>query len=313
MKVLVVGALTIDYIDFYGKYREETLGGGAFYSSVAARKLGARVTLLTTIGRDFNQKYLDFIKSMGIEVYPFESEGTVKFLNYLIRPGLRKQEVLSTTNKKITEIPFDLKEFEIIHVTPVLGEVDDVLAEYILKNNFCGKMSIEIQGFVREDRVGSLRNKFWNSSEKWLKNAFSLHLSKEELLFAVRRRIQELIKSESNDGANYVALTMASYGSFVFSKNERHFIPIPRELIFENDVGCGDIYSMVFSIMVAQERELIDAGLEATAMAVLRARYKKISEFFDDDLNIDSVKRRLKEYQVQYGLSQVDKKCPETK
>jgi sugar/nucleoside kinase (ribokinase family) len=307
LRILVVGALTVDYIDFYGKYREEMLGGGAFYSSIAARKLGARVTLLTTVGRDFNQKYLDFIKSTGTEVHLLKDENTVKFLNYLIRPGLRKQEVLSTTTKKIAEIPFDLKEFEIIHITPVLGEVDDALAEYILKNNFDGKTSIEIQGFVREDKVGSLKNKFWNSSEKWLKNAFTLHLSKEELLFAVRRIIQELIKSEKNEGANYVALTMASYGSFVFSKNERHFIPIPRELIFENDVGCGDIYSMVFSLMVAQGKELIDAGLEATAMAVLRAKYKKISEFFNNDLDIDETKKRLREYQIHYGLSQVSK------
>ncbi|MEM0171181.1 MAG: PfkB family carbohydrate kinase [Thermoproteota archaeon] len=307
MRVLAIGALTIDYIDFYGKYREEMLGGGAFYSAIAARKLGAKVTLLTTVGRDFNQKYLDLIESTGTEVYLLKDEGTVKFLNYLIRPGLRKQEVLSTTTKKIMEIPFDLKEFEIIHITPVLGEIDDVLVEYILKNNFKGKISIEVQGFVREDKVGPLRNIFWDSSEKWLKSAFSLHLSKEELLFAVKRRIQELIKSENNEGANYVALTMASYGSFVFSKNERHFIPIPRELIFENDVGCGDIYSMVFSLKIVQGKELIDAGLEATATAVLRAKCRQINEFLDDDLSIDTIKRRLKEHQTYYGLSHINK------
>lgn len=307
MRVLVIGALTIDYIDFYGKYREEMLGGGAFYSSIAARKFGTKVTLLTIVGKDFDQKYLDLIESMGIEVHLFKDESTIKFLNYLIRPGLRKQEVLSTTTKRIAEIPFDLKEFDAIHITPVLGEVGDALAEYILKNNFDGKISIEIQGFVREDKVGSLRNKFWSSSSKWLKNAFSLHLSKEELLFAVKRKIQELIKSGNNEGADYVALTMASYGSFVFSKNERHFIPIPRELIFENDVGCGDVYSMVFSLMVAQGKELIDAGLEATSIAVLRAKYKQISEFLNDNTNLDLIKRKLKEYQTQYGLSQVNK------
>lgn len=308
-----MGALTIDYIDFYGKFREEMPGGGAFYSSIAARKLGAKVTLLTTVGREFDQKYLEFIESTGIEVCLLKGESTIKFLNYLIRPGLRKQEILSTTTKKISEIPFDLKEFEVIHITPVLGEVDDVLAEHIFKNNFDGKVSIELQGFVREDRVGPLRNKFWSSSNKWLKNTFSLHLSKEELLFAVKRKIQELIKSESNEGADYVALTMASYGSFVFSRSERHFIPVPKEFVFENDVGCGDVYSVIFSLMVAQGEELLDAGLEATAVAVLKAKYKKMSEFLDDNLSIETIKRRLREHQIYYGLSQVSKKCPKIK
>lgn len=306
MRVLVVGALTIDCVDFYGKYREEMLGGGAFYSAIAARKVGAKVTLLTTVGKDFKQNYLEFIESTGIEIHMLRDESTVRFLNYLIRPGLRKQEVLSLASKKITEIPFNLNDFDIIHVTPVLGEISDEVAERILNSNFNGKISIEAQGFVREDKIGPLRNKFWNSSSKWLENLFSLHLSKEELLFTVKRRVSELIGS-GKKGAKYVAFTMSSYGSFVFSRNEKHFIPIPRNLIFENDVGCGDIYSMIFSLAIAQGKRLIDAGLEATAIALLRAKYKKVADFFCEDLSIDSTEKELKEYQTCYGLSQIGK------
>jgi len=296
----VIGGLTKDYLEIYGKYREETVGGGAFYSSIGAKKLNHSVVLFTIVGEDFEKKYLELINSFGIEVILQKTNKTIKFLNRLIKPGYREQEVISFSKEKISKIPFDISDFDIIHITPVLNEVEDNLVDELMSNDFNKKVSLEVQGFVREEKEGPLKKIFWKQREKWINRSFSLHLSKEELLFAVKRSVLELFR---NSQLKFVSLTLSSYGSFDFSRNERVYIPQPEDLIFENDVGCGDIYSIVFSLEVAENKSLIEAGVRATALSILRAKHNKIENFFYDN-SFSEIENRVREYYKDYGLYQ---------
>ena len=67
MKITVYGNLTVDELHHNGKNVVRP-GGSAFYSSLAAAYLGARLSIVSNIGRDYPRNVLPLIKKLGIDV-----------------------------------------------------------------------------------------------------------------------------------------------------------------------------------------------------------------------------------------------------
>jgi len=45
-----------------------TLGGPPIYTSLAARKLSARVSVISKVGEDFTEEYVTWLKSQGVNL-----------------------------------------------------------------------------------------------------------------------------------------------------------------------------------------------------------------------------------------------------
>ncbi len=68
MSILVVGSMALDTIKTpFGKCRE-VLGGSATYFSVSARFFESHVNLVAVVGKDFPQKYVNFLKKKRIDL-----------------------------------------------------------------------------------------------------------------------------------------------------------------------------------------------------------------------------------------------------
>jgi ribokinase len=66
VEVVISGTVALDSIKTPFGEVKEVLGGSAVYSSVAAREF-ARAGIVSVIGKDFPKKYLNFLRSLGID------------------------------------------------------------------------------------------------------------------------------------------------------------------------------------------------------------------------------------------------------
>ena len=82
--IVTVGHLTIDRIVLPKKpIPKPTLGGSPTYVSLAARKLDAKVSIISKVGGDFPPEYLTWLKANGVDL-----------------SGLKQVRGASTTNMK---------------------------------------------------------------------------------------------------------------------------------------------------------------------------------------------------------------------
>ena len=68
MKATILSNLVIDEIISADLNSTQSLGGPAAYCGITARKFGFDTTLFTHFGKDFNSKYLEYLKKEGISL-----------------------------------------------------------------------------------------------------------------------------------------------------------------------------------------------------------------------------------------------------
>jgi len=262
VRVLVIGGLTLDKIRT-AKTEETRVGGGAYYCSVTAARLGEDVELRTVVGSDMPPEYVREIESEGVNVVAHRSSNSIQFVNTLFGDGRRVQQVVSVGASTIDVDADTVKEFDVVQITPVLGEVDPKLAEM----DYPRATAIEAQGFVRERRVGDLVMKHWDDRDNWTKGRLLLHLSDEELLHLCNRNLSEAL---TDRGPEVIALTRSSEGSFILTRESVLFVP-SLGIDVVDDVGCGDVYAMTMLVSLFVGKNTLDSAVAATAAATLNA------------------------------------------
>lgn len=262
VRVLVIGGLTLDKIRT-AKAEESRVGGGAYYCSVTAARLGGDVELRTVIGSDMPPEYVKEVESEGVNVVAHRSSNSIQFVNTLLGDGRRVQQVVSVGGSAIGVDADTVSEFDVVQITPVLGEVDPKLAEM----DWPKATAIEAQGFVRERRIGDLAMRHWDDRDSWTKGRLLLHLSDEELLHLCNGNLSEAL---TDKGPEVIALTRSSEGSFILTRESVLFVPSLGVDVID-DVGCGDVYAMTMVMSLFGGKNPLDSAVAATAAATLNA------------------------------------------
>lgn len=122
-------------------------GGSATYAGLAWRALGARVRVLTAAGPDFPGAALT-----GLEVVRLPSPCTTVFENVHGPDGRRTQRVEGTAVPLDPALlPPDWREADVLHLAPVLREVDVAAFRAAVRARVVG---VGVQGLVRVVSAG---------------------------------------------------------------------------------------------------------------------------------------------------------------
>jgi len=84
--ILMVGNFAVDKLIVDG-VEEITSGGGVYYGSIAAKRVGASVAVVTRLHPDEFWR-LEEMRSEGVMVYPIEAEGTSGNANYYLSTNM---------------------------------------------------------------------------------------------------------------------------------------------------------------------------------------------------------------------------------
>jgi hypothetical protein len=130
MKLLAVGTVAFDAIETpFGK-TDKILGGAATYIGLAASVMKTDVSLVSVIGGDFPQHYLDMMTSKGINIDGVEmiKDGKTFFWSGKYHNDLNSRDTLATELNVLEnfdpKIPESAKDAEVLLLDDAFSAID---------------------------------------------------------------------------------------------------------------------------------------------------------------------------------------------
>jgi sugar/nucleoside kinase (ribokinase family) len=221
------------------------LGGSVAYVSFAARRLDARVSVVSKVGSDFPAAYLWWLRQERVDlsgVSKAENAQTTRFeLKY---SNDLSDRALQLKNRAppitVADLPNSLKA-RAIHVGPIAGEISYEIVE---KLRSCAEvLSLDPQGLVRNfDENGNAT--IWELTDKRILGLVDVYKSSLKEIQAVTglSDIDSAIKAIHNHGVKIVIVTLQANGAAVSVEDTIHKVPAYKPERIIDPTGAGDAF-----------------------------------------------------------------------
>lgn len=249
MSLLVVGTVAFDQIETpFGK-TDKILGGAATFIGMAASMLNVRAGIVSVIGDDFPQEYMDLMSSKNIDLSGIEmvEGGKTFFWAGRYRNDMNTRDTL-TTELNVLEnfqpvVPTGWKNPDVL----MLGNLHPLVQKSVLNQ------LDERPKLVILDTMNFWMDHTWNELIDVLKDVDVLtindeearQMSKEYSLVKAAKKILEM-------GPHTLIIKKGEHGALLFHENNVFFAPaLPLEDVFD-PTGAGDTFAGGFSGFLAK-------------------------------------------------------------
>ena len=248
-------------------------GGTSFYFAYAINQLPNDVSFSLVTSMDPTEtEPAEKMRQAGIDVTLNASRNTVFFENiYGENQNERKQRVLAKAD------PFTIEQLEhvdakVYHLGSLLSDdFSNEVVEYLAKK---GKVSIDVQGYLREVRDEKVYPIDWKDKLKVLKNTYYLKVNEIEMeTITGLKDAHEAAKLLHSWGVTEVIITLGSEGSLIYVDDTFYEIPAyaPHEVV--DATGCGDTYSAGSLYQRTLGATPTEAGKFAAAMCTIKLEH----------------------------------------
>lgn len=248
-------------------------GGTSFYFAYAINQLPNDVSFSLVTSMDPTETDpAEKMRQAGIDVTLNASRNTVFFENiYGENQNERKQRVLAKAD------PFTIEQLEhvdakVYHLGSLLSDdFSNEVVEYLAKK---GKVSIDVQGYLREVRDEKVYPIDWKDKLKVLKNTYYLKVNEIEMeTITGLKDAHEAAKLLHSWGVTEVIITLGSEGSLIYVDDTFYEIPAyaPHEVV--DATGCGDTYSAGYLYQRTLGVTPTEAGKFAAAMCTIKLEH----------------------------------------
>ncbi|WP_297092511.1 PfkB family carbohydrate kinase [Thermococcus sp.] len=264
MKCLLVGHLVVDTIVKGSKF-ETRIGGGAYYSAIALSNF-CDVEVLTSVGEDFPDGWLDELRALGIKLRIIPSEKSTAYeLRYL--DANRRELSLLSVAERITELPKG--RYDMIVLNPVAGEIPpETVEEAKTRSPF---VAADVQGFIRSPRPGKVR--LIEIDASFLDGLKVLHADLAEIGY---------LRNFGPGDAEVLLVTNGAQPGFAYLRGKGYTYR-PVEVDVEESTGAGDVFLAGFVSFYSQ-CPFIQALKRANAFTALFLKHRSFS-FSMEDVN----------------------------
>ncbi|NJE46919.1 carbohydrate kinase [Thermococcus sp. GR7] len=228
MKCLLVGHIVIDIV-VRGLKSEIRIGGGAYYSALALAKF-CDVEILTSVGEDFPEKWLEELGEMGIKLNVVSSKTSTAYeLRYL--DGNTRTLRLLARAEQITEVPD--KRYDMVILNPVANEIPpETVAAFKERTDF---LAADVQGLIRKPRPGMVE--LIERETSFLKELKVLHADLSELPYLKNLQPEDVEVLLASNGPEPGRAYLRG----------REYIYRPVRVEVEESTGAGDVFLAAFS------------------------------------------------------------------
>ena len=253
MNLLAVGTVAFDAIETpFGK-TDKILGGAATYIGLSASVLNANVSLVSVVGGDFPQEYLDLlinrnINIEGIEIFPNEKTffWAGKYHNDLNSRDTMATE-LNVLEKFEPKIPEHCKNYDIL----LLGNLHPSTQLAVLNGMSCRPKLVIL------DTMNFWMNHTWDLLMEVIAKSDVITINDEEARqlsgeYSLPKAAQKIHKM----GPKYVIIKKGEHGALLFSEGKVFAIPaLPLEEVFD-PTGAGDTFAGGFAAHLAATKSI---------------------------------------------------------
>lgn len=255
---LVIGQVTHD------EYNELTPGGCAYYAAKTIEMLGGEVSLVTSVGLDF--QFDSMLEQMRRTCRI--GEHTTTFSNVYPAEGPRLQYVTSLAPPITLDLlPRHWLGGDLLLLAPVMGEIDGSAWKSIRD---AGHVSMMLQGFMKQMHLTSRDGRHLvvpleeAVNLDILDHVDSVFLSQEDIeLFASSKLLGELVEK-----VKVVAVTNGKKGSRIYFDETYIDVGI-HEANMKDPTGAGDTFASAMAMGLACDMSIDDAARLGAAAASL--------------------------------------------
>jgi sugar/nucleoside kinase (ribokinase family) len=221
------------------------LGGSVAYVSFAARRLDARVSVVSKVGSDFPAAYLWWLRQEGVDlsgVGKVENAQTTRFeLKY--NDDL-SDRILQLKNRappiSVQDLPNSLKA-NAIHIAPIAGEISFEIVEKL--RSCADVLSLDPQGLVRIfDENGIVTT--GKLTDKRILGLVDIYKSSLKEIQAVTglSDIDSAVKAVHEHGVKIVIVTLKADGAAVSVEDTVYRVPAYKPEKIVDPTGAGDAF-----------------------------------------------------------------------
>lgn len=305
MKLLVVGSVAFDAIETpFGK-TDKILGGAATFIGLAASVLDTETSIVSVVGGDFPQEYLDMLSNRNVNVDGVEiiKEGKTFFWSGKYHNDLNTRDTLVTEVNVLADfepkVPEHSAEAEIL----LLGNLHPAVQLSVLE-----KMAkrprlviLDTMNFWMDTAWDTLLEMISKTDVISINDEEARQLSGEYSLVKAAQKIHTM-------GPKYVIIKKGEHGALLFHEGKIFALPaLPLEEVFD-PTGAGDTFAGGFAAYLAKSGNISFEGMKTaitvgSAMAsftVEKFGTERLQEISKEDLmNRIDIFRKLTSFELE--------------
>jgi len=235
---------------------QPTIGGSPTYTSIAAAKLGAKVSVISKVGEDFQKKYVEWLKANDVDLSGLKqvkSAATTKFI-LTYRNGQRKLQLKDRAPPISTQDIPDSLQTKTLHVAPIANEIQNTVITKLRR--LTKILSLDTQGFVRTfDEKGNMHLKPWKANQALAQVNIYKSSSREIRTVTRVKKLPIAMREVQDYGAKIVMVTRGMKGTILLFDDEFYQIPACKPRVFRDPTGAGDAFIGAFLAEYLQRKE----------------------------------------------------------
>lgn len=252
-KLLIVGTVAFDAIETpFGK-TDKILGGAATYIGLSASHFNVKSAIVSVVGEDFPQEYLNLLTSRNIDISGIEvvKGGKTFFWSGKYHNDLNSRDTLITELNVLADfnpvVPQDYKDADVV----MLGNLHPIVQTGVL-NQMTSKpklVVLDTMNFWMDCALPELLDVIKRVDVITINDEEARQLSGEYSLVKAASKIHTM-------GPKYVVIKKGEHGALLFHNKEVFFAPaLPLEEVFD-PTGAGDTFAGGFSGYIAQSENI---------------------------------------------------------
>lgn len=294
-KLVIVGTVAFDAIETtYGK-TDKILGGAATYIGLAAHQFNIDCGIVSVIGGDFPEEYINIFKDKEIDIQGLEivKEGKTFFWSGKYHDDMIGRDTLETQLNVLEnfepKVPEKYRDAEVV----MLGNLHPLVQLSVLEQVKNPKMVVlDTMNFWMDNTLDDLRKVIAKVDAITINDEEARQLSGESSLVKASQEIQKM-------GPSTVVIKKGEHGALLFREDNMFFSPaLPLEEVFD-PTGAGDTFAGGFTGYLTQSGNYSFKNLKKAVVYASNLASFCVEKFGTErllDLKPEEVKARLKRF-----------------
>ena len=256
MSLLAIGTVAFDAIETpFGK-TDKIIGGAAPYITLAASYFTKKINLVSVVGDDFPQNYIDLLNAHGVSTEGLQIKTGEKsfFWAGKYHEDMNSRDTLATELNVLADFdPIIPKNYQDCKVL-MLGNLTPTIQRTVIE-----RLERKPQLIVM-DTMNFWMNIAWDELMKTLQLVDVLSINDAEARqlsgeYSIKKAANKILKM----GPKYLIIKKGEHGALLFGEDQMFYVPaLPLEEVFD-PTGAGDTFAGGF-VGYLSSSEIINFG-----------------------------------------------------